>query len=858
MSERSLRLEVILQAIDKATAPLKLIEAGSSKVARAVKAARDELKNLERGQRHIATFKDLQAGVQGTSEKLNAAQQHLRNMQAQLRAGGGDTAKFRNEFTKAHEAVRDLTQRVQEQRRELAPHAQKLREAGISIARLGTHESEVAAKIKTATAALEEQQKKLEAVGIARGRYAKAMAARDSLAGTGVRLGATSAAIGATMSVPIKAYAEAEDAATQLRVAMMRTGGVVSAEYARINDLAVQLGDRLPGTTAEFQNMMTMLIRQGMAPKAILGGLGEATAYLGVQLNLSSAEAAEFAAKLQDATRTAEGDMMGLMDMIQRTFYVGVDKSNMLNAFTKLSPALDTIRMQGLAGAQALAPLVAVLDQAGLQGEAAGNALRKVLQKSMDTDKIRKALADLQKSKGIAISMDFTDGKGEFGGLDKLFAQMGKLQALSSETRTALIKDLYGDDSEVTQAVSTILAKGKAGYEDMLQKMADQAAIQDRVNAQLGTLRNLWDATSGTFTNFMVSLGESIGPELKAITEWLGNAAGAARRFATEHPALTGALMKTVGVVGLLTAGFSTLLLSLAAIAGPFAFLRYGMSLTNVVTGGLGTKLWAIAQTVFPAIGKGLLWIGRLFLMNPIGLAVTGIATAAFLIYKYWDPIKAFFSNLWEGVKGSFAAASDWMRGKLAGWITYWSPVLEFVETLPARFTDFGSRIIDGLVSGISGGMGRVREVIASIGRSITGVFEKDQEIHSPSRVWAELGGQTMSGLALGILNGQNAPLAAIVRASRQITAAGAIGLAGAGTAIAAPDAMGFRIDNRPPLAAAAPAGSSGVTNVAYTINITAGAGTDEAALRRLFRDELERHKRELEARARSSLSDRY
>ena len=31
---------------------------------------------------------------------------------------------------------------------------------------------------------------------------------------------------------------------------------------------------------------------------------------------------AEFAPKMQDATQTAEGDMMGLMDTIQRAYYL--------------------------------------------------------------------------------------------------------------------------------------------------------------------------------------------------------------------------------------------------------------------------------------------------------------------------------------------------------------------------------------------------------------------------------------------------------------------------------------------------------------------------------------------------------
>lgn len=42
---------------------------------------------------------------------------------------------------------------------------------------------------------------------------------------------------------------------------------------------------------------------------------------------------------------------------------------------------MDTIKMKGLDGAKALAPFVAMFDQAGMDGSASGNAMRKVLQK---------------------------------------------------------------------------------------------------------------------------------------------------------------------------------------------------------------------------------------------------------------------------------------------------------------------------------------------------------------------------------------------------------------------------------------------------------------------------------------------
>ena len=54
--------------------------------------------------------------------------------------------------------------------------------------------------------------------------------------------------------------------------------------------------------------------------------------------------AAEFAAKMQDATGTAEKDMMGLMDTIQRGFYAGFDPDKMLQGFSKIAPVMDTIK----------------------------------------------------------------------------------------------------------------------------------------------------------------------------------------------------------------------------------------------------------------------------------------------------------------------------------------------------------------------------------------------------------------------------------------------------------------------------------------------------------------------------------
>ena len=48
--------------------------------------------------------------------------------------------------------------------------------------------------------------------------------------------------------------------------------------------------------------------------------------------------------------------------------------------------------------------------------------------------------------------------------------------------------------------------------------------------------------------------------------------------------------------------------------------------------------------------GKAVLFLGRALMLNPIGLLITGIALGAYLIYRYWEPIKGFFIDRYTGM----------------------------------------------------------------------------------------------------------------------------------------------------------------------------------------------------------------
>lgn len=859
MSAGALELKVLFTAVDKFLRPVKAITDGARNASKALKETKDALKGLNDQQKLIDNFRSTNKALGIDGQKLEEARARVKGIAEAMAATEAPSAKMQRAFAAARDEaaqlsanVNRLTERKQRLRHELSA-------AGIDTKNLASQQRDLKGKIDAATtavnaqsAALEAQNKKMQQLHAARAQLEKSNATRDKLGGTGAKLAVAGAAVNAAGAIPVMAYAKAEDSATQLKVAMMKKGGEVSAQFKEINDLAEKLGNKLPGTTSDYQDMMTMLIRQGMPAKALLGGLGEATAYLAVQLKMAPTAAAEFASKLQDATRTTDKDMMGLMDTIQKTFYLGVDQSNMLAGFSKLSPALSILKQEGLGAANALAPLLVMSDQAGMAGEAAGNAYRKIFQMSMDKKHVDKGNAALE---GTGIKLDFTDGKGEFGGLDKMYAQLDKLKDVNTQQRLAALKKIFGDDAETLQALTIMIEKGADGYREVQGKMAGQANIQERVNLQLGTLKNLWDAASGTFTNALVAFGESIAPELHASAEFLGKLAGRVQAFAKENPGFAHAIMTTVKWLGLLLIVLGVLATGAAAVLGPIAAIKFGL----VALGVSGGSMAAMLGGAFRVISSGIGFIGRALLMNPIGLAITGIAVAAMLIYTYWEPIKTFFSGLWGQVTQAFSGG---LLGILA-LIANWSPLGLFYQAmagvlayfgieLPAKFTEFGGNLMSGLVSGITNGIQAAKEAIGGAGDAVVGFFKEKLGIHSPSKVFEELGGFTMQGLEQGLAGSEGGPLGAVSEMAKKLAGLGA-GIVIGGAAMAGDIPLDARPQINPAAMAGAASGGGGNT---YQITINAAPGTDTAGLAALVGREIERIEAAKAARGRSRLRD--
>lgn len=506
---------------------------------------------------------------------------------------------------------------------------------------------------------------------------------------------AMAAGLAAGLTLSLRSYAQQEDAATGLKVAMMQANGQVGASFENINKLAIGLGNKLPGTTADFQNMMQMLVRQGIPAENILGGVGEATAYLAVQLKKTPEAAAEFAAKMQDATGTASNDMMGLFDTIQKAFYLGVDDTNMLSFFTKTSSVLKMVNKDGLKAAQGLAPISVMMDQMGMEGESAGNALRKVIQSGLDIKKVR-AVNKVLGGQKLGINLDFTDGKGGFGGLDNLFKQLSKLRKLTDVKRTGVLKALFGDDAETLQVVNALIDKGKDGYDQIQDKMNRQASLNKRVDAQLNTLTNLWDAMTGTAINGLASIGSAFSGDTKKVITWLGDISEKFGKFAEQNPKVIR------GIVGA-AAGFVGLKLAMLGVNTALGFIGGSLKMTPM---GAFLRLAAIG----------------------IGYVIANWDKFGPIIEKIWEKIESLTSGT-DGWKIALAGVAAYIAGK---WLT---TIISSVRTVGTE-ADVASKKMGllgklGLVSMLYEPLGDAAE--AAIGGTAVGNWMNTHGVFSAS-----------------------------------------------------------------------------------------------------------------------------
>ena len=145
----------------------------------------------------------------------------------------------------------------------------------------------------------------------------------------------------------------------------------------------------------------------------------------------------------------------------------------------------------------------------------------------------------------------------------------------------------------------------------------------------------------------------------------------------------------------------------------------------------VGTKAAGILGKVGGGIVKVASMLGPHGLL--IGAAVAATATVGTIVAKNWDKIKESVGSVFEWIKEKASNLWSGVKGLVGGAI------------------NVGKNVVGGLWNGIKGVAGGLWNGIKGIGRGIINGFKSIFGIHSPSTVFAEIGGYLMQGMSNGI-----------------------------------------------------------------------------------------------------------
>jgi len=328
-------------------------------------------------------------------------------------------------------------------------------------------------------------------------------------------------------------------------------------------------------------------------------------------------------------------------------------------------------------------------------------------------------------------------------GFSKVWTQVEKRFPQTAE-KLANFVGLYMRDGATETISATMNAIVSAMNGDWASAVASGlTAVLDVVGTDFGqTLTEAISAAlkkafggNGLFAQLLTKLSGSIdtggsgssGSLFSAIGKLLKGGASAAKSFlGGASKAAAGAsgaakLIPVLNSVGTATANVASGVTTVAKAAGA---AKVAATAAGAATSGTLAKVGMGVAKVAASLGPhGLL----------VGACVAGAALVGTAVVKNWDKVKAGIGKAW-----------DWIKEKAAN---LWSGV----KGLVGGAINVGKNVVGGLWNGIKGVAGGLWNGIKGIGRGIINGFKSIFGIHSPSTVFAGIGGYLMEGLAKGI-----------------------------------------------------------------------------------------------------------
>ncbi|ENH4959178.1 phage tail tape measure protein [Enterobacter hormaechei] len=636
----NVRIEVLLNAVDRASRPLKAIQNASKSLAGDIRNSQTTLRDLNAQASRIDGFRKASAQLAVTGQSLNKAKQEAAALAVQFKNTENPTKAQARAMEAAKKSAADLQlkynglrQSVQRQRTELAQAGINTRTLSADERRLKTSISETTAQLnrqREALARVSQQQAKLSRV---KERYqagknmAGSMAAAGA-AGTGIATAGTMA--GVKLLMPGYSFAQKN---SELQAVL----GVdkQSPEMEALRKQARQLGDNTAASADDAASAQIIIAKSGGDADAIQAAT-PVTLNMALSNQRSMEENAALLTGMKSAFQLSNDQIAHIGDVLSMTMNkTAADFDGLSDALTYAAPVAKNAGVS----IEQTAAMVGALHDAKITGSMAGTGSRAILSRlQAPTGKAFEAIKEL----GVKTSDDRGNTRPIFSILKEMQRSFEK-NNLGTSQRGEYMKTIFGE--EASSAAAVLMTAASTGK---LDKLTAAFKASDGKTEEL--VKIMQDNLGGDFKEFQ-SAYEAVGTDLfdqqndalrkltQTATRYVLKLDGWITRnksLATTIGVVAGGALALIGVIG-----------GIGLIAWPVVM---GINAIIAAAGLLGTVFTVAGGAIVTAVGA---------ISLPVVAVAGAVVAGALLIRKYWEPISAFFSGVVEGLKAAFAPVAE-------------------------------------------------------------------------------------------------------------------------------------------------------------------------------------------------------
>lgn len=700
-----LSIRVAFSAIDKLTRPVSAASKAIGGLSDSLKKTQSSIKDLEKS---ASSFDRLRSQANDTALKLRNTQRAFDGLNQKQREGGQLTEAQTARLETLRNKLSRLTDTYNKQTTQLRAAGQVVRQHGVNLtAGSGAVQSAIR-RTEQYALSLERERQRLAAVTRAQASYEKAKETGARLRGGGTMAIAGAAAAGYTGGRFLAPAVGFDEEMSRVQALTRLDKG--DSQLAALRAQAKKLGAETAFTTRDAASGQAFLAMAGFTPQSIQAALpGVLNMALAGGMDLG--ESADIGSNILSQFRLDPKEMDRVSDVLTAAFtrtntdlrgigeamtYAGVGAEKLGVSVEEAAALVGVLAAQGIRGSMAGTGLraslsrlaspvgkakdalkelgVSVADSTGkmrpiegvltdlfkttkkygntdqlsffkdIAGEEAANSLQTLVQ-AAGSGQLQKLLSELKKSQGEALKAAKVMADNLGGDLKNLDSAWEGFRIQVEETTDGPLRKLTQNLSEVITAASEWVKANPRLAQTLLLVVGGALALAVAIGAlslavgiligplaklQLGfTLLTGGRGILGTVAAFR-TLGTAAGPVMASIRGWpvvISGIASGFGRISAILPAIR------AGLLG--------------------AFLAPGAALTSL---GKNLGILMLRLTGLPALwgmitGAVSVLGGALsFLLSPIGLIGAAFVAAGLLIWRYWEPIKAFFSGFFSGV----------------------------------------------------------------------------------------------------------------------------------------------------------------------------------------------------------------